>query len=246
MTDNKDQNKDRKKEQNDITGKGDATMTDNEHTIKEIIDAQGSTVAPVTAVDGAEVASRMEAYAFLSSIFLTLPDKAFVDSLLALDADQDTSDGVRLIVSYAQAHKDDDIDDILTDLGRDRATLVRGMRNDKYRPPYESLYVKSKANMSVGSLNRFYGDVGYKVSSEAKDSPDQIGVEFAFVQLLAENELEMLRAERNEEACQLEEVYRHFMAQHLGRWASEFAQAMYERAETDFYRGVALLIMEVL
>lgn len=41
-------------------------------------------------------------------------------------------------------------------------------------------------------------------------------------------------------------VYNSFLSQHLGRWASAYAAQMAAAAETGFYRGIALLIEELL
>lgn len=194
-----------------------------------------------------ELENKIGLYSFLSSVFMTLPDDAFLDSLFALEWGDSDSRGCNEIAAYAAAQKDKDREEVLLDLGRDRARLVRGTGNDGMEPPYESMYVKSEAaNTSIGSLNRFYGDVGYEVSEDTKEAPDQIGVEFSFMELMLRRELEAVRAGDEDIATQCEEVRRHFMAQHLGRWAHDYASAMRNHAQTGFYRGIALLIEETV
>ena len=194
-----------------------------------------------------ELENKIELYSFLTSVFMTLPDEKFLDSLLSLAWEESDSRGCNEIAAYAKEIQGRDHEEVLLELGRDRAKLVRGASNDGMEPPYESMYVKSEAaNTSIGSLNRFYGDVGYEVSEDTKEAPDQIGVEFSFMELMLRRELEAVQAGDDDTATQCEEVRRHFMAQHLGRWAHDYASAMRNHAQTGFYRGIALLIEETV
>ena len=93
-------------------------------------------------------------------------------------------------------------------------------------------------------MNRFYAESGCCMSEEVKDSPDQIGVEFSFVEHLLSEELDALDegdADRAEEAARTRE---RFLSQHLGRWAYEYAKEMKAATQTGFYRGIAVMIME--
>ena len=82
------------------------------------------------------------------------------------------------------------------------------------------------------------------MTDEAKDSPDQIGVEFAFIEHLLNEELTALEEDDIERASRLAQTRESFMAQHLGRWAYEYAKEMKASARTGFYRGIAIMIME--
>lgn len=200
-----------------------------------------------------DLENRIGLYGFLGSVFLTLPDEDLLNSLKAMGESWGESDsrGCNEIAAYAASLKDRDTEEVLLELGRDRARLVRGANNQGFNAPYEALYLKGAekkvaTNNSIGSLNRFYADAGFKVSDEAKESADQIGMQFMFVQLLLQNQLEALRSENAEGAEQWQEVRRHFMSQHLGRWAHAYAEAMRSFAQTGFYKGIALLIMETV
>ncbi len=137
-------------------------------------------------------------------------------------------------------------EEVLLELGRDRTRLVRGANNEGMRSAYESLYGAGAANETIGSLNRFYADAGFAIAENVHDAVDQLGVEVAFCALLMKRELEALRQGDDSAADQWREVREHFMAQHLGRWAHEYATDMHAFALTDFYRGVAQLIKEVV
>ena len=194
----------------------------------------------MTANNEIELENRIALHAFLSSVFLTLPDEALLDSLLSLEWGAGDSAGCNEIAAYAAAQVGRDREEVLLELGRDRARLVRGANNEGMLPPYESLYLGMKASgESIGSLNRFYADAGYALDADMHDTVEQIGVELAFVQLLMEKELAAA-------AEQWADVHRHFNSQHLGRWARDYASAMRTHAQTGFYRGIALLIEETV
>ena len=182
----------------------------------------------------------------LSSLFLTLPDEVLLDSLYSLEWEESDSAGCNEIAAYIDGHRGDDREEVLLELGRDRARLMRGANNEGMRSAYESLYTKNAANESIGSLNRFYADAGFALAEGIHDTVDQLGVEMAFLSLLMQRELAALRQGDQEVADQWREVRGHFMAQHLGRWAHEYAADMRKFALTGFYRGVALLIDEAL
>lgn len=199
----------------------------------------------MTANNEIELENRIALHAFLSSVFLTLPDEALLDSLLSLEREAGDSAGCNEIAAYAAAQAGRDREEVLLELGRDRARLVRGANNEGMQPPYESLYLGMKASgESIGSLNRFYADAGYALAEDMHDTVEQIGVELAFVQLLMEKELAALRDGDEAAAGQWADVRSHFTSQHLGRWARGYASAMRAHAQTGFYRGVALLIEE--
>lgn len=193
-----------------------------------------------------ELEQRAALMDLLSSLFLTLPDEALLDSLYSLEWGESDSAGCNEIAAYIDGHRGDDREEVLLELGRDRARLMRGANNEGMRSAYESLYTKNAANESIGSLNRFYADAGFALAEGIHDTVDQLGVEMAFLSLLMQRELAALRQGDEEAADQWREVREHFMAQHLGRWAREYAADMRKFALTGFYRGVALLIDEAL
>lgn len=190
--------------------------------------------------------NRIALNGFLSSVFLTLPDEEFLKSLLTLQWEDSDSVGCNAIAEYAAEQAGRDHEEVLLELGRDRARLIRGANNEGMQPPYESLYAGQAANESMGSLNRFYADAGFLLADNVKDTVDQLGVELAFYELLMTRELEALREGKDDIAEQWLEVRRHFYSQHLGRWAHAYAAEMLKHAKTGFYRGIALLIEETV
>lgn len=193
-----------------------------------------------------ELEQRIASLDFISSLFLTLPDAALLERLYALDWEDGDSAGCNEIAAYVAARRDAPDEEVLLELGRDRARLVRGANNEGMRSAYESLYSQGAANESIGSLNRFYGEAGFVLSEDVHDAVDQFGVEVAFCSLLMKRELEALRQGDDAAAGKWLELREHFMAQHLGRWAADYATDMEAFALTGFYRGVAHLIKEAV
>lgn len=193
-----------------------------------------------------ELEQRIASMNLLSSLFLTLPDEALLESLMALEWEGSDSAGSNEIAAFVDERRDANREDVLLELGRDRARLMRGANNEGMRSAYESLYSKHAANESIGSLNRFYADAGFALAEGVHDTVDQLGVELAFCALLMERERAALQSGDEAEADRWCEVRDHFMAQHLGRWAHEYAADMRTFALTGFYRGVALLIDETV
>lgn len=193
-----------------------------------------------------ELEQRIALFDFLGSLFLTLPDEELLARLRTLDWDESDSAGCNEIAAYVAARRDVPDEEVLLELGRDRTRLVRGANNEGMRSAYESLYGSGAANETIGSLNRFYADAGFALADGVHDAVDQLGVEMAFCALLMKRELEALRQGDGEAADRWCEARDHFMAQHLGRWACDYATDMEAFALTGFYRGVARLIKEAV
>ena len=190
---------------------------------------------------------RLESYGFLSDMFLSMLDETVASNILKLDITQHAdSPGMRQIDEFISKHRADEIENVLQELAIDRAKLLRGVNADGYRPPYESLHLRQPPQDIIGSLNQFYAKIDCRVSLDIKESPEQIGVEFYYMQALCNKELEALGNGLSDEAQVFNRLQQSFLKQHLGRWAGLFAQGMVRQAQTSFYRGIALLIQELL
>jgi len=190
---------------------------------------------------------RLESYSFLSSIFLTLPDEALVTNLMKFPVEQpQQSPGMQLIGGYIKRHHMNTLDSVLLELATDRVKLFRGITKTGPRQPYESMYLNQPPQDIIGGLNQFYAKINYSVSKDLKESSEQIGVEFSFLQALCEKELEALSDGLLDQVEKYRGLQQSFLKQHLGRWAGLFAEEMERYAQTDFYRGIALLIQELI
>lgn len=186
-------------------------------------------------------------YDLLSSLFLSLPDEELANSVLSGAFEEGSgSKGLDEIARWSRAQRGRSVEDVLLDLSRDRVVLMRGVNKEGIQPPYESLYLGQKENATIGSLNRFYAESGYALADEVKDAPDQLGVEIAFAKTVLERELEAVVEDDAQKAVEFEALYRSFLSQHLGRWAASYGAKAAEAASTGFYRGIGLLVGEVL
>ncbi len=189
----------------------------------------------------ADLYGRAQLLHFLSEVFLALPTEDYLERLAAINWNALPLESCRLIGAWLDESRHRPVDALL-DLGRDRSALVRSMGPAAIEPPYESLWRGAAANLSIGSLNRFYADEGYQIADEVRDTSDQLGVELAFSALLHDRLLAALAAGDEAEAARLDEVRATFERTHLGQWAPTYAAAMESAARTDFYRGVAQLL----
>lgn len=182
-------------------------------------------------------------YGLLGSVFLTLPDEDFWRSMKGMDWAHAQADGCADIACYIAERSGACDADVVLELGRDRAALVRGVGIRAIEPPYESLYIEGlQTNSSIAALNRAYSKAGFAVSGAVKDTSDQIGVEFSFMQLMCAQEAEALRQGDLERAHSFADRRERFAEEHLGLWKDAYAEAMEASASTGFYRGIAKMI----
>lgn len=191
------------------------------------------------------ITGRLESYKFLSYIFLALPDDKFTQKVLALkgltkDASED--EGLALIHKYILEKENVPLDEVLVDLSVDRTQLLRGLTMDGPRPPYESIYLSKAPEDVMGELNAMYNSIQYGISTEVHESHEQIGVELNFMQILCDNEQGAMLQQDEAELQNLKNVQLAFMSNHLGQWASLYADEMINHARTDFYKGIAIVL----
>lgn len=194
-----------------------------------------------------EARDELAACQTLAALFLDLPTEEGVGALLGLpDPDADAEGSYELLARFARDNRNRAVAAVLEDIARDRVLLVRGMGEGAIKPPYESLYSGGSQGEAVAALNRFYGESGFRKQKEARDAADQIGVEFAFAASLLERRISQLDSGDSRGAFETGELLDRFLAEHLGRWAPRYADAVIETASTDYWRGVGLMIKEYL
>ena len=193
---------------------------------------------------------QIESYSFFASLFFNLPDKEFVEKVLALDCSADAP-GMVLIKSYIEAVKDKDINKIVDEIAVDRTYLMHGLYRDGPRPPYENVYfvpvrdefarlgnipeaAEKMRLRNLRSLSAVYRESGMKVDENAHQPPDYLGLELVFMKELCK---------QGEDTF---EKRKEFFDHHLGRFGIMFADEMIKFAKTDFWRGIGLLFKAFL
>ncbi len=109
-------------------------------------------------------------------------------------------------------------------------------------PPYEtefgSAHVFQQAQR-LADIAGFYRAFGLEISDQAKERPDHIAVELEFMSFLTLKEAYALRHHGEEKALICRDAQRKFLDEHLGRWASPFAELLRRKVPSGFYHHVA-------
>jgi len=117
--------------------------------------------------------------------------------------------------------------------------------------PYESFYTRDDQMIESGGDNpivELYNDLDFRVQlAEARVvSADHIGVELEFMFMLCTAMQKALEAEDKEGVCELLQVQRAFMKEHLLEWAPMFLINAKKESRTPLYHDGAELTLEFL
>lgn len=109
-------------------------------------------------------------------------------------------------------------------------------------PPYEASYEQTnifQQTQVLADLAGFYRAFGLDVADTAHERGDHMAVESEFMAYLCLKEWHARRSgyETNAQICR--DAQRKFLSDHLGRWASAFAQALKRKAANSPYAGIA-------
>jgi TorA maturation chaperone TorD len=110
-------------------------------------------------------------------------------------------------------------------------------------PPYGSIYLeKNKKIMGDSTVNvqNRYKEVGVDISVNFKEPPDHIIAELEFVHYLIKKEIEAIIKGEFNKAVNYLHKQKEFLNSHLGVWIFEFANNIESKAETEFYKQLAL------
>jgi TorA maturation chaperone TorD len=117
--------------------------------------------------------------------------------------------------------------------------------------PYESFYTRDDQMIESGGSNpivELYNGLDFRVQlDEARVvSADHIGVELEFMYMLCVATQKALDAEDKEGVCELLQVQRAFMKEHLLEWAPLFLINAKKESRTPLYHDGAELTLEFL
>lgn len=109
-------------------------------------------------------------------------------------------------------------------------------------PPYGSVYLDSERlimGRSTMDVIQFYRQAGLQTSPDFKEAPDHIAVELEFMYFLIDSEISALAAGEEESVPDILMAQQAFLNGHLNQWIQEFARAIKNGAQTDFYVDLA-------
>ncbi len=116
-------------------------------------------------------------------------------------------------------------------------------------PPYETQYGAHhifQQAQKLGDIGGFYRAFGMEISEEAKERLDHISVELEFMHFLTIKEAHALKNHGEEKADICREAQKKFVNDHLGPWLFVFTKKLIKKAETGFYKELAVLTREFL
>jgi len=117
--------------------------------------------------------------------------------------------------------------------------------------PYESFYVRDDQMIDSGKGNpviELYDALDFRVELDKARvvSGDHIGVELEFMYMLCNAQLKALEAEDKEGICELFQIQKGFLKDHLLEWGSMFLINAKRESRTPFYHDGAELTLEFL
>jgi TorA maturation chaperone TorD len=117
--------------------------------------------------------------------------------------------------------------------------------------PYESFYTRDDQMIESGGDNpvlELYNELDFKVElSKARVvSPDHIGVELEFMYMLCVASLKAFNEDNKDALCELYQVQRAFLKEHLLEWTPLFLINAKRESRTPLYHDGAELTLEFL
>ncbi len=190
-----------------------------------------------------ELKNRIALYALMSRLMITEADEAFLNEI-----EQDEQ-MLALFPNYKTWSKRKDFNTkelIEQQYNVDYANLFL-----MHMVPYESFYVRDDQMIDSGGGNpviELYDALDFKVELEKARvvSGDHIGVELEFMYMLCNAQLKALEAEDQEGICELYQIQKGFLKDHLLEWASMFLINMKRESRTPLYHDGAELTLEFL
>jgi len=182
--------------------------------------------------------NRSSTYAFLSRIFGkevnenvlgNMLGDDFIGSLREIENSHgsEMEEGAKMLEKYLSGIDEKDIDKVIEELSVDYARLfllAGGVH------PYESVHLGKEGLVMEKpweEVREAYRKVGLAKGEGEKEPEDHIAMELAFMSYLCGKDESKMQKE--------------FLEEHLLRWVPQFCDDVAQKAESDFYRGIAKL-----
>jgi len=190
-----------------------------------------------------ELQNRIAIYGLISRLMLVEVDDAFLDTI---EKDEALLD---LFPNYKTWSK-------RTELSR--KDLINEYYNVDFTNlflmhlvPYESFYTRDDQMIESGGDNpvlTLYNDLDFRVELDKARvvSPDHIGVELEFMYMLCVASLKAFTQDNKDALCELYQVQRAFLKEHLLEWTPLFLINAKRESRTPLYHDGAELTLEFL
>lgn len=190
-----------------------------------------------------EIENRIALYALISRLMLTEVDEQFLENL-----EQDET-----LLSFFPNYRDWEKRSELSN-----KALIEQFYNVDFTNlflmhlvPYESFYTREDQMIESGGDNpvvELYNELDFRVELDKARvvSADHIGVELEFMYMLCTAQSKALEAEDKEGVCELMEVQRAFLKEHLLEWTPMFLINVKRESRTPLYHDGSELALEFL
>ncbi len=175
-------------------------------------------------------------FRFLCQVYLEVPSEKFIEEIFrnnlffewpVAENQKNVSRGLKILQDYSGRWQSG----LLAALKQDYTRLFIGLEKI-LAPPYASVYL-SEDHLLYGSpvldVRQFYKKFGLSVNPMNRVPDDHIGFELYCLSFLLENAVQA--------------ALREFLSIHLNTWLPSFLPLVEKKAETDYYRGLALLTL---
>ena len=190
-----------------------------------------------------EIENRIAIYALISRLMLVEVDETFLDQI---ESDEDL---LNFFPNYRDWGKRNELS---------RKELINEYYNVDFTNlflmhlvPYESFYTRDDQMIESGGDNpvlELYNELDFRVELDKARvvSADHIGVELEFMYMLCTALQKALDADDKEGVCELLQVQRAFLKEHLLEWTPLFLINAKRESRTPLYHDGAELTLEFL
>lgn len=190
-----------------------------------------------------EIENRIAIYALISRLMLVEVDAAFLEKI---ESDEDI---LSFFPNYQVWKKRDELStqDLIDQYYNVDFTNLFLM----HLVPYESFYTRDDQMIESGGENpvlELYNELDFRVELEKARvvSSDHIGVELEFMYMLCTALQKALNADDKDGVCELLQVQRAFLKEHVLEWAPMFLINAKRESRTPLYHDGAELTLEFL
>lgn len=195
-----------------------------------------------------ELENRCQMYSFLSRIFREEADTELINSLKMInysqyDDDSELSKGFRLLGESVSNFNEN----ALLELARDYARIffAAGIGRNQGAYPYESVYTSEEHLMEQEAFDdviRIYAEEGLIKSDKYAEAADHIAFELEFMTILCKKAIQAIDLNNNKAYLKYKGKLDDFFINHIGNWATAFADDVERLAEQNFYKAAAMIL----
>jgi TorA maturation chaperone TorD len=191
-------------------------------------------------------------YEFLAGGWHRLPESSYLEKVKGLTLNHfidvccqlggsEFKKGAECIRSYRILASRKSDAQAIEELSVDRTRILRGTGHSALMPPYEGLYKgKKNTGQPLLEIKQFYRKAGMILEDSVSEAPDFICVQLDFMKHMCRREQQQWSSDAAvTDTIGQEEA---FLKNHLGSWVNDFCRQVKLHAQTEFYRGMAMIM----